>query len=166
MEHPAGVDPPADDAARCDRYTSSDKGEDRPAPTTDDRVAGKRPMAVESTSAGAAPTGAAAGPVMGQGRLQTAKRPSAAGLLELSMMMTRRRRPRPWSADLATAPTSHEATLVRLLRIRLPCMLSRHDQEERRRRRRLGVLGDWSSLWCTEALTYKFIRKNFLFREV
>jgi hypothetical protein len=64
MEHPAGVNPPADDAARCDRYTNSDEGEDRSAPTTDDRVVGKRTMAVESTSAGAAPIGAAAGPVM------------------------------------------------------------------------------------------------------
>ena len=166
MEHPAGVDPPADDAARCDRYTSSDKGEDRPAPTTDDRVAGKRPMAVESTSAGAAPTGAAAGPVMGQGRLQTAKRPSAAGLLELSMTMTRRRRPRPWSADPATAPTLHLATLVGLPRIRLPRTSSRHGQEERRRRWRLGELGDGSSLRCTEAPFCKFIEKSLFFREV
>ena len=47
MEHPAGVDPPADNDAQCYRYTSSDKDENRTAPTTDDRVASKRPMAVE-----------------------------------------------------------------------------------------------------------------------
>jgi len=57
MEHPAGMDPPADDATRCDQYTSSDEGKNRPAPTTDDRV--------EPSSVGAAPTGEAAGPVMG-----------------------------------------------------------------------------------------------------
>ena len=67
MEHPTGMDPSADDAARCDQYTSSNEGENRPALTTDDRVAGKRPMIVEPSSVGAAPTGEAAGPVMGQG---------------------------------------------------------------------------------------------------
>ena len=61
------MDPLADNTARCDRYTSSDEGENRPAPTTDDRVAGKRPMAVEPSPAGAAPIGAASGHVMGQG---------------------------------------------------------------------------------------------------
>ena len=45
MEHPVGVDPPMDNAARCYQYTSSDEDDDLPAPTTDDRVAGKRPMA-------------------------------------------------------------------------------------------------------------------------
>ena len=64
VEHPAGMDPPADDAARCEQYTSSDEGEIRPAPTTDDRLAGKRPMIVEPSSVGAAPTGEAAGPVI------------------------------------------------------------------------------------------------------
>ena len=65
MEHPARVDPPADNAAWCYRYTSSDEDENRPVPTTDDRVAGKRPMAVEPSQAGTAPAGAAAGPVTG-----------------------------------------------------------------------------------------------------
>ena len=41
------VDPPADDAARCPQYTSSDEDQSRRAPTIDDRVSGKRPMAVE-----------------------------------------------------------------------------------------------------------------------
>jgi len=83
MEHPAGVDPPAVDAARCDRYTSSDEGVDRPAPTTDDRVVGKRLMAVESTSVGAAPTGAAAGPVMGQGSTLDSRAPKRRWLVRI-----------------------------------------------------------------------------------
>ena len=41
MEHPTRVDLPADNAARCYRYTSSNEDDNRPAPTTDDRVAGK-----------------------------------------------------------------------------------------------------------------------------
>ena len=47
MEQPARVDPAVDDAARCTQYTSSEEEQNRPAPTTEDRVAGKRPMAVE-----------------------------------------------------------------------------------------------------------------------
>ena len=67
MDHPAGVDPPVDNAARCLQYTSSDKDQRRPASTTDDRVAGKRPMAVEPSSTEAIPAGTAAEPSMGQG---------------------------------------------------------------------------------------------------
>jgi hypothetical protein len=67
MEHPAGVDPPMDNAARCYRYTSSNKDENRPAPTTDYRVTGKRPMARESSQEGAALGEAAPGPLSGQG---------------------------------------------------------------------------------------------------
>jgi len=67
MDHPAGVDPPADNAARCLQYTSSDEDQSRPAPTTEDRVAGKRPMAVEPSSTEAIPAGMAADPSMGQG---------------------------------------------------------------------------------------------------
>ena len=51
MENPAGVDPPEDDAARCPRYTSCEEEQDRPAPTTEDRVAGKRPLAANSSPA-------------------------------------------------------------------------------------------------------------------
>jgi len=65
MEHLARVDPPADNATRCYRYTSSDEDENRPAPTTDDRVAGKRPMVVEPSPAGTALERAAPGPVFG-----------------------------------------------------------------------------------------------------
>ena len=66
MEHPARVDPPVDNAARCYRYTSSDEDENRPAPTTHNRVAGKRPMAVEPSQAETAPAGAAPGPGTGE----------------------------------------------------------------------------------------------------
>jgi len=47
MENPAGMDPPEGDAARCPQYTSSEEEQSRPAPTTEDRVSGKRPLAVE-----------------------------------------------------------------------------------------------------------------------
>ncbi|XP_021306286.1 skin secretory protein xP2-like [Sorghum bicolor] len=67
MDHPAGVYPPVDNAARCLEYTSSDEDQSRPASTTDDRVAGKRPMAVEPSSTEAIPAGTAADPSMGQG---------------------------------------------------------------------------------------------------
>ncbi|XP_021321692.1 uncharacterized protein LOC110437546 [Sorghum bicolor] len=55
MEPPAGVGPPAVIAARCDQYTSSDEEGSRRASTTDDRVAGKRPMAAEPSAAEAVP---------------------------------------------------------------------------------------------------------------
>ena len=55
MDQPAGVDPAVDDAARCPQYTSSEEEQNRPAPTTEDRVAGKRPMAVEPSPIEALP---------------------------------------------------------------------------------------------------------------
>jgi len=55
MDQPAGVDPAMDDAARCPQYTSSEEEKNRPAPTTEDRVAGKRPMAVEPSPTEALP---------------------------------------------------------------------------------------------------------------
>jgi len=67
MDHPAGVDPPAVNAAGCFQYTSSDEDQSRPAPTTDDRVAGKRPMTVEPSSTEAILAGTAADPSKGQG---------------------------------------------------------------------------------------------------
>jgi hypothetical protein len=51
MENPAGEDPPEEDAARCTRYTSSEEEQARPVPTTEDRVAGKRPMATDPSPA-------------------------------------------------------------------------------------------------------------------
>ena len=67
MDHPTGVDPPADNAARCYEYTSSDEDQNRPALTTDDRVAEKRPMAVEPSSTETILAGTASDPLMGQG---------------------------------------------------------------------------------------------------
>jgi hypothetical protein len=43
MEHPAGVDPSMENAAWCYPYTSRDDDADQVAPTTDDRITGKRP---------------------------------------------------------------------------------------------------------------------------
>jgi len=51
MENPAGVDLPEDDAARCAQYTSSEEDQSRPAPTTEDRAAGKRPLAMDPSPA-------------------------------------------------------------------------------------------------------------------
>jgi len=67
MDHPARVDLPADNAARCLQYTSSDEDQSRPAPTTEDRVAGKRPMPVEPSPTVAIPAGTTADPLMDQG---------------------------------------------------------------------------------------------------
>ncbi|XP_021321270.1 proteoglycan 4-like [Sorghum bicolor] len=47
MEDPAGEDLPVEDAARCDRYTSSEEEQARSVPTTEDRVTGKRPLAAD-----------------------------------------------------------------------------------------------------------------------
>jgi hypothetical protein len=38
---------PLEDAARCDRYTNSEEDQALPVPTTEERVAGKRPLAVD-----------------------------------------------------------------------------------------------------------------------
>ncbi|XP_021317693.1 uncharacterized protein LOC110435913 [Sorghum bicolor] len=51
MENPAGIDPPEDDAAQCPQYTSSEEEQNRPASTTEDRVAGKRPLVVDPSPA-------------------------------------------------------------------------------------------------------------------
>jgi len=55
MENPAGMDPPEGDAARCSQYTSSEEEQNRPASTTEDRVAGKRPIAVDPSPVEALP---------------------------------------------------------------------------------------------------------------
>jgi len=55
MENPTGVDPPEDDAARCPQYTNSEEEQNRPAPTTEDRVAGKRPLVADPSPAEALP---------------------------------------------------------------------------------------------------------------
>jgi len=51
MKNPAGMDPPEGNAARCPQYTSSEEEQNRPAPITEDRVTGKRPMAVDPSPA-------------------------------------------------------------------------------------------------------------------
>ena len=83
MEPPAGVDPPAVSAAWCDQYTSSDKEGSRAAPTTNDRVAGKRPMAKEPFVAEEVPAGATAGPIMGQGSTSDARAPKWCWLIKI-----------------------------------------------------------------------------------
>jgi len=55
MENLGGVDPSEEDAARCARYTSSEEEENHAAPTTEDRVAGKRPLAADPSPAEALP---------------------------------------------------------------------------------------------------------------
>jgi len=55
MENPVGEDPPEEDAARCTRYTSSEEDQTRPVPTTEERVAGKRPMAADPSPAATLP---------------------------------------------------------------------------------------------------------------
>ena len=83
VEHPTGVDPPVGDTARCDRYTSIDEAERRPAPTIENKVAGKRPMAVQPSSAEAAPTETAAGPLMGQGLTSDTRAPKRCRLVRI-----------------------------------------------------------------------------------
>jgi len=55
MENPVGMDSPKGDAARCSQYTSSEEEQNRPTPTTEDRVAGKRPIVVDPSPAEALP---------------------------------------------------------------------------------------------------------------
>ena len=81
MEPPAGADPPTVNAARCDQYTSSDEEGSRPAPTTNDRVASKRPMAAEPSAVEAVP--AAAGPIMGQGSTSDTRAPKRRRLIRI-----------------------------------------------------------------------------------
>ena len=64
-----------------DQYTSSDEEGSRPVPTTDDRVAGKRPMAVEPSAAEAVP--AAAGPIMGHGSTSDTRAPKRHRLIRI-----------------------------------------------------------------------------------
>ena len=54
MENPAGMDPP-EGAARFPQNISSVEEQNHPAPTTEERVAGKRPMAVDPSAAEALP---------------------------------------------------------------------------------------------------------------
>ena len=55
MKNPARMDPPEGDAAWCPQYTSSEEEQNRPVLTTEDRVAGKRPLAVDPSPTEALP---------------------------------------------------------------------------------------------------------------
>jgi hypothetical protein len=77
------VDPPTDNASQCYQYTNSDEDDNRPAPTTDDRVAGKRPMATGSSRAGASPAETAPGPLTGQGSASRSQAPKHRRLLRV-----------------------------------------------------------------------------------
>ena len=111
MDHPTGVDPPADNAARCFQYNSSDEDQSHPAPTTDDRVAGKRPMAVEPSSTEAILARTAADPSMGQG--STSHAPKRRRLVRIVDDDNEEdKAAHPWSEDHAAALTSRRATLV------------------------------------------------------
>jgi len=55
MENPAGEDLLEDDAVRCTRYTSSEEEQTHHAPTTEERVAGKRPLAADPSPAATLP---------------------------------------------------------------------------------------------------------------
>jgi hypothetical protein len=121
MDHPAGVDPPADNVARCFQYTSSDEDQSRPAPTMDDIVTGKSPMAVEPSSTEAIPAGTAADPSMGKG--STSHAPKRRWLVrivddddeedETTLSLVRRPRSRPDVAPsdagrvIMDPPTAH-----------------------------------------------------------
>ena len=111
MDHPTGVYLPADNAARCLQYTSSDEDQSRPAPTMDNRVARKRPMAVEPSSMEAIPAGTAADPSMGQG--STSHAPKRRRLVRIVDDDNEEdKAAHPWSEDHAAALTSRRATLV------------------------------------------------------
>ena len=119
MEPPAGVGPPAVIAARCDQYTSSDEEGSRRASTTDDRVAGKRPMAAEPSAAEAVP--AAVGPIMGQGSTSDTRAPKRRWLIINVDDDDEEEEAAPlWSVDPATARMSPWAIEVGLPEIRLP----------------------------------------------
>jgi len=55
MENPAGIGSPEGDVARCSQYTSSEEEQNRATPTTEDTVAGKRPIVVDPSPAEALP---------------------------------------------------------------------------------------------------------------
>jgi len=113
MENPVGVDLPEGDAARCLQYTSSEEEQNRPAPTTEDRVAGKRPLAVDPSPAEALPAESSQAP----------KRRRLAGSL---MTTTRRRRPcLLWSRGRAVVRTLRRSLLVRWPATLLPHTSSR-----------------------------------------
>ena len=169
MDHPAGADPPADNAARCFQYTSSDEHQSRPAPTMDDRVARKRPMTMEPSSTEAIPAGMAAQLSMGQGSTSHAsKRCRLVRIVnddneadETAPSLVQRPHSRP---DVASSDAG------RVTRTRLPRTSSRYILEEQKQQQQLGGPGEGSSRRHTGALTCKFekvsLRSLFFFYKV
>jgi len=140
MDHPTGVNPPADNAARCLQYTSSNEDQSGRAPTTDDRVSGKRPMAVEPSPTEAMPAETSLAPkqrrlvrITDDGDEEDETAPS----------LVRRRRSRPDVAPIDTGrvtsdlPTSHTE----------PTRLggAKAAAATRRTRRRFFMATHWSS---------------------
>jgi len=127
MENPAGKDPPEDDAARCARYTSSEEEQARPIPTTEERVAGKRPLAADPSPAPTLPA-------------ESSQAPKRRRLVQITTTTTRRRMPhRRWSEGLVAV-----RTMRRPLLIRWPATLMRRASQKRGHRRRPAGLGGGS----------------------
>jgi len=143
------VDPPADDAARCIQYTSNEEDQSQPAPITEDRVQGKRPMAVGSSPTEALPA-------------ETSQAPKRRRLMritndeeeedEAAPSLVRRPRSRPDVVPIDAGRVTSDPPAP-------------HNEPTRlggqRRQRRLVRPGGVSSRRCTGALTYKFCNLSF-----
>jgi len=99
MENPAGVDLPEDDAARCHQYTSSEEEQNHPAPNTEDRVAGKRPLAVDP-------------PLRRHCRQRAAKRRNVVGSSGSPTTRRRRRRRLLWFEGRVAVRTLRQPLLI------------------------------------------------------
>ena len=124
MENPAGMDLPEGDVARCLQYTSSEEDQNRPAPTTEDRVAGKRPLAVDPSPRRCC-------------QRRVAKLQSVVGSSGSPMTTTRKRRSRPlWSESRAVVRTSRRPLAIGRLVTPLPLTPSRRVLGGQRRQQR------------------------------
>ena len=167
MEHPTGVDPPAGNAARFYWYTCSEEDDNQPAPTTDAWVASKIPMAMRSSQAGAAPTGANPGPLTGQGSASGSRAPKHCRLLrvvdgddeveEAAPTLVRRPRNRPDVVPANGCQTAEDLP---------PHTSSRRAQARQKQLRWLGVPGGGSSRCHIGAPTYKSKENNYVFHKV
>ena len=111
MENPAGEDPPEEDAARCTRYTSSEEDQARPVPTTEERVAGKRPLAADSPA-----------PTLPAESSQAPKRRRLVRITdddeeeeEVAPSLVRRPRSRPDSAPATTDQVASDPPVLRVM---------------------------------------------------
>jgi len=116
MDHPAEVDPPVDNVARCLQYTSTEENQNRPAPTTKDRVAWKRTMAVEPSPMEATPAETS----------QSSKRRRLVRIAddedeedEAASSLVRRPRSRPVVAPIDAGPVTSDPPAPRTEPIRL-----------------------------------------------